>query len=44
MLYREALNKALDEFMEKDETVVVLGIDVGFYGGTYRVTEGLYAK
>ncbi|WP_457642677.1 alpha-ketoacid dehydrogenase subunit beta [Persephonella sp.] len=44
MLYREALNKALDEMMEKDETVVVLGIDVGFYGGTYRVTEGLYAK
>ncbi len=44
MLYREALNKALDEMMEKDETVVILGEDVGFYGGNYRVTEGLYAK
>ena len=30
MLYREALNKALDEMMEKDETVVVLGEDVVF--------------
>lgn len=44
MLYREALNKALDEFMEKDESVVILGEDVGFYGGSYRVTEGLYGK
>ncbi len=44
MLYREALRKAMDELMEKDETVVILGEDVGFYGGNYRVTEGLYAK
>lgn len=44
MLYREALKKAMDELMEEDETVVVLGEDVGFYGGNYRVTEGLYAK
>ncbi len=44
MLYREALKKAMDELMEKDETVVILGEDVGFYGGNYRVTEGLYAK
>ncbi len=44
MLYREALNRALDEMMEKDSSVVVLGEDVGFYGGNYKVTEGLYAK
>ena len=44
MLYREALNKAIDEMMEIDKTVVVLGEDVGFYGGNYRVTENLYAK
>jgi pyruvate dehydrogenase E1 component beta subunit len=44
MLYREALNKAMDELMEKDESIVILGEDVGFYGGNYRVTEGLYAK
>jgi pyruvate dehydrogenase E1 component beta subunit len=44
MLYREALNKALDEVMAADERVVVLGEDVGLYGGSYRVTEGLAAK
>jgi len=44
MLYREALNKAMDELMAIDETIVILGEDVGFYGGNYRVTEGLYAK
>jgi len=44
MLYREALNKALDETMALDPNVVVLGEDVGLYGGSYRVTEGLVAK
>lgn len=44
MLYREALNRAIDEVMAIDETVVVLGEDVGRYGGSYRVTEGLVAK
>jgi len=44
MLYREALNKALDETMAMDGNVVVLGEDVGLYGGSYRVTEGLVAK
>ena len=44
MLYREALNKAIDEAMAVDETVVALGEDVGLYGGSYRVTEGLVAK
>ena len=32
MLYREALNRALDETMAKDSNVVVLGEDVGLYG------------
>ena len=44
MLYREALNRALDETMAADKNIVVLGEDVGLYGGSYRVTEGLYAK
>ncbi len=43
-MYREALNRALDETMEMDPDVVVLGEDVGLYGGSYRVTEGLVAK
>ena len=44
MLYREALNKAIDEAMEIDKSVVILGEDVGRYGGSYRVSEGLFAK
>jgi len=44
MLYRSALNKALDEAMAADSSVVILGEDVGRYGGSYRVSEGLFAK
>ncbi|WP_457748839.1 alpha-ketoacid dehydrogenase subunit beta [Sulfurimonas sp.] len=44
MLYREALNKALEEVMNADDTVVTLGEDVGLYGGSFRVTEGLVEK
>ena len=44
MLYREALNKAIDESMAADSSVVILGEDVGRYGGSYRVTEGLFSK
>ena len=40
----EALNLALDEAMARDDAVFVLGEDVGLYGGSYRVTQGLYAK
>ncbi len=42
--YWQALNRALDAELAADEAVVVLGEDVGLYGGSYRVTEGLYAK
>ena len=44
MLYRKALNKAIDEAMHYDESVVILGEDVGRYGGSYRVSEGLFSK
>ncbi len=44
MLYREALNRALDEVMQADDTVVTLGEDVALYGGSFRVTEGLVEK
>ena len=40
----EALNLALDRALAQDEAVFVLGEDVGLYGGSYRVTQGLYAK
>ncbi len=44
MLYREALNLAIDECMQKDDSIVILGEDVGMYGGSYLVSKGLYAK
>ncbi len=44
ILYWQALNRALDHEMAADDSVVTLGEDVGLYGGTYRVTEGLLAK
>ncbi len=44
MLYREALNRAIDECMAADPNVVMLGEDVGLYGGSYRVSEGLVSK
>jgi pyruvate dehydrogenase E1 component beta subunit len=44
MLYWQALNRAMDLEMAEDESVFTLGEDVGLYGGSYRVTEGLYAK
>ena len=40
----EALNLAYDRCMENDEAVFTLGEDVGLYGGSYKVTQGLYAK
>ncbi len=44
VFYWQALNRALDAELATDDAVIVLGEDVGLYGGSYRVTEGLYAK
>jgi pyruvate dehydrogenase E1 component beta subunit len=43
-LYRVALREALTEEMERDETIFLLGEDIGTFGGAYRVTEGLLDK
>jgi len=40
----QAINLALDEEMARDDSVIVLGEDVGVDGGVFRVTEGLYDK
>src|SRR5436309_12667250 len=40
----EAINQALHQEMEADESVVVLGEDVGLNGGVFRVTEGLQKR
>jgi len=37
----QALNLALHQEMKKDDSVLVLGQDVGVDGGVFRVTEGL---
>ncbi|MDQ4044887.1 MAG: alpha-ketoacid dehydrogenase subunit beta [Chloroflexota bacterium] len=39
--YRDALRAAMAEEMERDESVVLLGEDIGVYGGTHLVTNGL---
>jgi len=40
----EAINLALMEEMARDESIVVLGEDVGQLGGVFRVTDGLQAR
>lgn len=39
--YREALNDAIREEMERDDSVFVIGEEVGEYNGAYKVTKGL---
>jgi pyruvate dehydrogenase E1 component beta subunit len=39
--YREAVNRALAEELERDERVVVFGEDVAAAGGVFKTTEGL---
>jgi pyruvate dehydrogenase E1 component beta subunit len=41
MRYREALNQALREEMEADESVFVMGEDIGVFQGAFKVTQGL---
>lgn len=40
----QAIKSALDCTMAKDPNVLVLGQDVGYFGGVFRCTEGLYEK
>ena len=39
-----ALNSALDGMLEVDENVVIFGEDIGYFGGVFRVTDGLQEK
>ena len=43
-LYRVALREALAEEMQRDDTVFLIGEDIGKFGGAYRVTDGLLDK
>ncbi len=39
--YREALNQALREEMQRDERVFLMGEDIGVFNGAFKVTAGL---
>jgi pyruvate dehydrogenase E1 component beta subunit len=39
---KQALNEAMREEMQRDETVVIMGCDVGVRGNPFGVTKGLY--
>ncbi|HEY0128148.1 MAG TPA: alpha-ketoacid dehydrogenase subunit beta [Rubrobacteraceae bacterium] len=39
--YREALREAMVQEMENDESVLLMGEDIGVYGGTHLITDGL---
>jgi pyruvate/2-oxoglutarate/acetoin dehydrogenase E1 component len=41
MRYREALNAALREEMAREERVILMGEDIGVFGGAFKVTDGL---
>jgi pyruvate/2-oxoglutarate/acetoin dehydrogenase E1 component len=40
----EAINRALDEALARDEPMMLLGQDIGPYGGTFGVTRGLWER
>lgn len=39
--YREALNQALREEMQRDPNIFIMGEEVGAYDGAFKVTQGL---
>jgi pyruvate dehydrogenase E1 component beta subunit len=42
--YRQAVNEALDEEMQRDPDVFLLGEEVAEYNGAYKVSQGLLDK
>ena len=42
--FREALREAMIEEMERDESVFLMGEEVGHYQGAYKVSEGMLDK
>ena len=40
----QALNSAMDVCLARDPSVILLGEDVGFFGGVFRVSDGLQRK
>ncbi len=44
IMYRDAICEAIDEEMERDDRVLLLGEDVAFIGGNFKTSVGLYEK
>ena len=44
MFFREAIVRAVREEMARDDRILILGQDVGAFGGSYREFDGLFAK
>ena len=44
MTYLEAISDALREELRADERVLVMGEDVGLFGGAFKVTDGFVAE
>ncbi|GAB4277768.1 MAG: hypothetical protein Tsb0018_08330 [Opitutales bacterium] len=42
--YREALNQAMSEEMDRDERVFIMGEEVAQYHGAYKVTQGMLER
>ena len=42
--YREALNQAMTEEMERDDRVFIMGEEVAQYDGAYKVSQGMLKK
>jgi pyruvate dehydrogenase E1 component beta subunit len=42
--FREALNEAMVEEMEKDDRIFLMGEEVGHYDGAYKVSKGMLKK
>ena len=42
--FREAITSGLEEALESDENVLIMGEDIGAYGGAYSVTKGFIEK
>jgi 2-oxoisovalerate dehydrogenase E1 component len=42
--YADAINQALAEELERDESVVLMGQDIGAFEGAFRTSRGLHAR
>jgi len=42
--YRDAIHDVLNEEMDRDRNVLIMGEDIGVYEGTFRITAGMLKK